>query len=529
MHRPRTHACLAVSLLFLLALPTRADSTLAGLLHELHSSGRLRIAGTTIVDTELLQRFYAARGQQIAWDDAGTRASLVEAVRAVEEEGLRADDYHPAALAAAVGLPREQADLLHTDALIRLASDHFHGRLDPVTYTPQTDLLAAEPGADPVLWLERSIAAGAIPTALAELVPRTPLYGRLKAALASYREIARHGGWGAVATGPTLHPGERSVRVPALRARLRASGDLDDSPADDENLYDAPLAGAVRAFQARHLLAVDGVTGIRTQAALNVPVSQRIDQIRVNLERARWLLHDLPPTYVLVDIAGFEVRYVRDGVELLRSRATVGRTYRKTPVFRSSISHLEFNPAWTVPPTILEHDVLPAIRRDPGYLARRDMRVLTMDGHEVDPGTIDWNHYRGRNFPWLIRQAPGPHNSLGQIKFTFPNAYMVYLHDTPERALFARPERTFSSGCIRVEQARQLARLLLEVEGHDAPHVEALFDDVRTRRVNLANPVPILLYYWTVTVAKDATVIFKRDIYDRDAALLAALDRLRSD
>ena len=319
------------------------------------------------------------------------------------------------------------------------------------------------------------------------------------------------------------------MRVPALRARLRASGDLDDSPADDENLYDAPLAGAVRAFQARHLLAVDGVTGIRTQAALNVPVSQRIDQIRVNLERARWLLHDLPPTYVLVDIAGFEVRYVRDGVELLRSRATVGRTYRKTPVFRSSISHLEFNPAWTVPPTILEHDVLPAIRRDPGYLARRDMRVLTMDGHEVDPGTIDWNHYRGRNFPWLIRQAPGPHNSLGQIKFTFPNAYMVYLHDTPERALFARPERTFSSGCIRVEQARQLARLLLEVEGHDAPHVEALFDDVRTRRVNLANPVPILLYYWTVTVAKDATVIFKRDIYDRDAALLAALDRLRSD
>ncbi len=232
---------------------------------------------------------------------------------------------------------------------------------------------------------------------------------------------------------------------------------------------------------------------------------------------------------MLVDIAGFEVRYVRDGVELLKSRAAVGRPYRKTPIFRAAIRYLEFNPTWTVPPTILTNDVLPEIRKNPGYLARRQMRVLTFDKREVDPATVDWRRYSGKNLPYLIRQDPGPQNALGQVKFMFPNVHSVYLHDTPERKLFLQPERAFSSGCIRVEEARRLALLLLAAEGRSETEVEALFADSATRRVPLAQPVPILLYYWTVAIEDDGDVLFKRDLYDRDAGLLAALDNTDGD
>ncbi|MBK6582585.1 MAG: L,D-transpeptidase family protein [Gammaproteobacteria bacterium] len=200
---------------------------------------------------------------------------------------------------------------------------------------------------------------------LDRLTPHAAIYVRLKAGLAQYRSIEQRGGWGPVDEGPTLHAGDRSSRVTALRWRLGASADLrNPGPVTDQELFDTALAQATRHFQTRHQLDADGVVGKKTLAALNVSVTQRIDQIRINLERARWLLHDLPASYVLVDIAGFAVRYVQDGKELLRSRAVVGKPYRKTPIFRASISYLEFNPTWTMPPTILRQDILPEIRKN---------------------------------------------------------------------------------------------------------------------------------------------------------------------
>jgi L,D-transpeptidase YcbB len=295
-------------------------------------------------------------------------------------------------------------------------------------------------------------------------------------------------------------------------------------PVDVEAL-DEPLTAALRHFQERHLLDADGVLGKRTLEALNVPTEARIDQIRVNLERARWLLHDLPARYVLVDVPGYELRLMEDGKEVLRSRTVVGKPYRKTPIFRSAISYLDFSPTWTVPPTILRNDVLPAIRKDRAYLQKRGMRVLKFDGTVVDPATVDWQRYTGKtSFPYLIRQDPGPENALGKVKFMFPNPHHVYLHDTPSRELFARAERAFSSGCIRVEQAAALATLLLGQEGWSAAEVEAALAAGKTRRVKLRTPVPVLLYYWTVRLEDDGDVAFKRDIYGRDAALLAALE-----
>ena len=257
---------------------------------------------------------------------------------------------------------------------------------------------------------------------------------------------------------------------------------------------------------------------------MNVPVAQRVGQIRVNLERNR-LLRDIADTAVVVDIAGFEVSLVRDGQTLFQGRAQVGRPYRSTPVFSDSIAYIEFNPTWTVPPTIFRNDVLPAIKRDPGYLQRKNMQVLTMSGAEVDPASVDWQLYPGRGFPYMIRQRPGPQNALGRLKIMFPNEHMVYLHDTPSRELFNRSERTFSSGCIRVEHVERLAELLLDDPGNwDLAAIDATIEGRQTRRASLRQPVPIYLAYWTVEVQDDGEVQFKRDPYDRDTRLLEVLD-----
>jgi len=267
------------------------------------------------------------------------------------------------------------------------------------------------------------------------------------------------------------------------------------------------------------------VVGKGTLAALNVPVEGRIDQIRVNLERARWVLHDLPEEFVLVDIAGFNVRYIRNGRIIWDARAVVGRPFRKTPVFKSRITYLEMNPTWTVPPTILRKDVLPAIKQDIGYLQEQNMRVIDYDRNVIDPATIDWQRYSGRDFPYLIRQDPGPRNALGRIKFMFPNEHLVYLHDTPSKSLFERTERAFSSGCIRIEHPFRFAELLLDDPAHwNRDAVIKAIESGETREVSLPRPVTVILLYWTVASEANGDVTFKQDIYERDAAVLAGLN-----
>jgi murein L,D-transpeptidase YcbB/YkuD len=251
--------------------------------------------------------------------------------------------------------------------------------------------------------------------------------------------------------GPALRPGTTDARVPALAARLAITRDLDldrDALAAASTRYEEPLVAAVRAFQARHGLAADGVVGAATRAALNVPAARRVEQLRANLERARWVFYDPESEFLVVNIASFQLYHVRRGEIVWRTRVQVGRPYRQTPVFRAELTYLVFNPTWTVPPTIFREDILPELRRDPGYLAARHIEVIDAAGKRVDPQTVDWS---GRSFPYRLVQTPGADNALGRLKFMFPNEYSVYLHDTPSRDLFERSSRAFSSGCIRVE------------------------------------------------------------------------------
>jgi len=358
-----------------------------------------------------------------------------------------------------------------------------------------------------------------------ELAPRHPLYLRMREALGRYRAIEAAGGWEPVPVGAPPEPGEPDPRVPALRTRLAATGDL---PADDDStgdsLFTPKLQEALQRFQRRAGLADDGVLGPRTRAALNAPVSDRIDLLRLNLERARWVLPGLGGTYVAVNIAGFESYFVRNDTLAWSAPSIVGQPFRQTPEFRAMMTYLVLNPTWTVPTLLLDEDVLPAVRRDTAYLGAHAMQVLDWQGAPIDPATIDWAWYRGRSFPYRIVQAPGDLNPLGRVKFMFPNPYAVYLHDTPARTLFRKPSRTFSSGCIRIEHPMTLAALLLE----GSPWTTAALDTAvalgTERTIPLPRAVPVVLVYWTAWVDRDGLSQFRPDIYGRDAAVLRALD-----
>ena len=535
-------ACLAGFLLVLgyplVAVAVADDSTVSDAIRArvetLQSGSDLIIRDATVASTTVLPTLYQQRDFAPAWTNTQAVKQLFDAVRNIDEDGLDPEDYHLTALekllaevgGGASANPAQTADfdLLLTDSLIRLGYHLLIGRVDPVELDGHWNVNRTINGRDAVVAVSSAIAEGTVDNLLAAVRPQHMYYRRLQNALARYRAIAAAGGWPAVPPGSTLKSGMSDPRVIALRARLAVTQSMPGADAQSP-LFDAQLDNAVKVFQRQHGLAADGAVGKATLAALNVPVEARIDQIRVNLERARWVLHDMPDEFVLVDIAGFNVRYIRDGQTLWQARAQVGKPYRRTPVFKSRITYLEMNPTWTVPPTILRNDVLPAIKRDMNYLEQKNMRVIDYNHNVIDPASIDWSRYSGPDFPYLIRQDPGPSNALGRIKFMFPNEHLVYLHDTPSKSLFERTERAFSSGCIRVENPYQFAELLLDDRNTwSRQAIMQAIDSEQTRKVTLPRPVTVLLLYWTVAPDDNGDVLFKQDIYDRDAAVLAGLN-----
>ena len=535
-------AATTVAMLLASAGPGVADAeseTLRAHIERLRAGVEVTVAGARIGSREVLPRIYERREYRPLWTNARSVAGLLAAIPAAYDEGLDPADYHLAALERVLGsapggplpvspIERADADLLLTDAFVRLELHLRFGKVDPVAVDATWDFLrdrAATAMADEVTRMTAAVDTGEVAEFLAAARPNHAAYTPMKAELARLRSIEAAGGWPVLPSGPTLHPGDFDPRVTILRERLAVSGDLASRPSGDSNLYDEAVAEGVRSFQRRHGLAPDGVTGPRTFEALAAPPRYWIDQLRVNLERARWMRSRFE-NGVIVDIAGFDARYVRDGETLWQARAMVGKPYRSTPVLSAKIRTLVLNPTWTVPPTILENDILPEVRRDPGYLARRQIRVFDRAGKELDPATIDWAAYSAGTLPYTLRQGPGPENPLGRIKFLFPNPHFVYLHDTPSRSMFQRADRAASSGCIRVDRPLELAALLIEgTPNWSLERIEATIASGKTQAISIARPVPIYLLYWTVGVSADGKIRFKKDVYDRDRAVLTTLDR----
>ncbi len=492
-----------------------------------------KVAGAPVAAMSLVSAIYERRAYEAAWNDPKMVEELLEQVEGSASHGLRPEDFHVRQIRERLDAGtrdrnadyRADSEILYTDALARLGVTLKFGKLDAKRLDPAWNFDREIEFEDPITVFNDVLSSKRIAAALEKVDPDTKFYDRLRRALVTYRDIEEKGGWPTIPAGSGLKLGAEEERVIMLRKRLRITGDLEGAEPVDPKVFDEGLETAVKHFQTRHGIDADGKVGPRTLEELNTPVDARIDQIRATLERFRWVFRDLPEDYIIVDIAGYSAQLVKRGRPIWRTRVQVGKPYHNTPVFRDTLQYIDFNPTWTIPPSILRNETLPRVRKDPEYLKRNNMSVVDHSGEIIDPSTIDWAETASKRFPYIIRQEPGPENALGRVKFIFPNPYMVYLHDTPNKGLFARTERAFSHGCIRTQNPFELATLLLEDQGWDRTRVDEVVDSLENTRVDLEKPVDVLLLYWTAEADADGTVHFRKDLYNRDAPIIDGLDQ----
>jgi L,D-transpeptidase YcbB len=474
--------------------------------------------------------FYRGREWQAAWIGAKRPlkqgSAVHEAVGRAWEDGLPPARYrHDAATEVLARLDatgeaklsdslaiRHLADfdVLLTEGFLRLARDLVAGMLDPAE--AGLDYRIAREAAPDGAVLDQVLAGVAPGRLVAELRPSIPQYERMRTALLHFHEAEARGGWPQIGMGTTLEEGVRSESVAQLRQRLVEGVDAEEaklagSGAADPSLFDADLKRAVQHFQERHAITPDGAAGAATLRELNHTVAEWIAEMRLNLDRWRWLPNDLGERYVLVNIAGFELEVVEQGRVIESMNVVVGKESTATPVFADSIRHVVVNPYWNVPDGIMARTIRPAMARDPNYLAKHDMELVN-----------------GR-----VRQRPGPQNSLGRYKFIFPNEHDVYLHDTPDGHLFARTERAFSSGCVRIERPRDFARLLLRLQSdRDPDSLDPIFAGGKEQWIKLDRPLPVFLLYFTAWVQEDGSVRFHHDVYGRSEAMDAQAEEMKT-
>jgi len=502
---------------------------------QIWTTGQLDIGSANIASKLILPKLYERNDFQLIWQNLQNVTDLLNELKHIEEDGLNPEDYHlPTLLIQKLHIEQSESpepslladyDILLTDSLIRLISHLYFGKVDPENLHPNWRMTRRINDTDTIEEIEKTLRSNQLANALKKIRPRLKSYNPMRAALKKYRDIQNAGGWAPIPEGPILKVGMRDERIPKLRNRLAATGHFQGTHTTSDH-FDKELEKALVQFQKTHRLVADGIVGKNTYTALNVPVSRKIDQLRVNLERCRWSCRKRPEEFMIVDIAGFRMYHYQNFEIKWTSKVQVGKSFRKTPVFNSQIKYIVFNPTWTLPPTILKEDMLPKIKKDPDFLKKMKFEVIDWNGRIVDPSSVNWSAISVDNVPYTFRQSPGPHNALGRIKFIFPNKHFIYLHDSPKRSFYALKDRAFSSGCIRVEKNMELAEILLnDSEKWNQQNIRTVIDTLKTEKVNLPKPMPISLFYWTVSYDEKGNIIFKKDIYDRDGEVLNGLNQ----
>ncbi|HTJ21667.1 MAG TPA: L,D-transpeptidase family protein [Gemmatimonadaceae bacterium] len=478
-----------------------------------------------------VKSLYTRFGDNLLWlDDKGAHhprvRALLTAVAGADSDALRLDALPLAdlyrSLATLDGAKRPtaeqlaEADVLLSSAYVTYGENMLTGQLDPRQFNQSWHISRQEEKIDSALTLtvrEDDFAAG-----LVRMRPQDPMYDSLRTEFVRYRDVVTRGGWQSIPAGPQLKPGKSAspARLAPLRARLAAEGYLADttartdtaaSPSTQRSVYDHELAGAVARFQADHSIAIDSMLGGETLESLNLPAQYRLGQIAANLERYRWMPRSLGARYIIVNVPQFYLHAVDNGQEALDMKVIVGQEYedKATPVFSDSMEYVVFRPYWNVTPDIAAKEIFPKEEAQPGYLAANNMEVYNDHGRRA------------------VRQLPGPKNSLGLVKFMFPNDFNIYLHDTPNGELFTKDVRAFSHGCIRVEKPSELAEWAL---GWPADKVQdAMHDGPNNRQVKLPAKIPVYIVYFT-TFVEGGELHFGNDLYDRDSPLVNALQSI---
>ena len=490
-----------------------------------------------------LSRYYEGRSWNPYWVDGNGLSALandwIQTIRTAWLHGLRPNDYHLELLnqyADQLQKMRVRAgnadprigimDVLLTDAFFRFSTHLLEGKVSPQHFDPHW--ISPDHKSDIMEMMNRLSVRRNIQETIHELAPPHADYWRLAHASVQLKSVADAGGWPVVEAESTMRPGDRSPRVDRLRTRLALSGDL-ETATEGGDLFDPMLEAAVRRFQFRHGLTIDGIVGKDTFAALNVAADQRWRQLMLNMERWRWLPRQWQDCRIIVNIAGFMLQGYRGDRKQIEMPVIVGKAYHKTPVFSEKMGYMVINPYWNVPSSIAVNELLPRLRKDPGYLVRNHYEVVA--GWEspvrvINPAQIDWKTVRAGSFPGRIRQKPGPWNALGRIKFMFPNRFHVYLHDTPDRRLFSNPRRAYSHGCIRVGSPTDLAMFLLQDDpSWTRERLEQLIATGERRTVRISQACAVHLLYWTAWIDENGELNFRDDIYERDKPLWNALNQ----
>jgi murein L,D-transpeptidase YcbB/YkuD len=462
---------------------------------------------------DLTRQFYQKRGNAPVWFDEGTPRpqvdELIQAVRRADREGLDPDLYNVSSIDVQRAEP-PTLDVRLTYLYLHYASDLagiIWGGAHRGTQTGDTH-------SDPVSWLEQALDQKRVGQSLDDLIPRHRQYTALRDALAKYKGIAQQGGWPSVPTDIKLKPAQQSPAVPIIAKRLAITGDYAGPVNDQDTTYGFELQEAVKRFQRRHRLEPDAVVGASAIAQMNVPVEERIRQLALNLQRWRSLPRDLGERHLLVNIPEYRLEVWDHDQVPLTMRVIVGKKDTPTPIFSDEMTHIVFAPYWNVPTEIVRKETLPSVMRDPAFLERTNMEVLDRHGNTVDPSSVDLSDGAGYRF----RQRPGASNSLGLVKFVFPNQFNVYLHDTPADGLFGRARRSFSHGCVRLSEPEKLAQYVLGDQPEWTPErIDEAMRSGQERTVKLARPIPVYLGYWTARVSADGLLQFSDDVYGIDA------------
>ncbi|AZQ10071.1 L,D-transpeptidase family protein [Shewanella khirikhana] len=522
------------------AMPLSGSALKLSQLLEPISLGESDTLGAAVLGSpELLVRFYQNRQFAPLWTDPDYSREAIGILDGAADDGLLPADYHAELLKTLQNDDSKalEYELLLTDGIITLGTHLMNGKVNPQTLgrtwnyeevTVNFGYLAKE--------LDRHVREKSLAQALDTLRPQYQPYRDMKAHLKRMQTLAANQPFAVIPLDATIRPGKPSPSLAAIAERLTLLGYLTkDADAQTNTAANSTTAStssaltlssellqAVKEFQASHSLKPDGVIGKGTMAALNVPFAERAKQIQVNLERARWLSADLSSDFLIVNLAGYQLKLFRENRLDWETDIIIGKVSSKTPLFKSRLKYMVVNPTWTVPRSI-SREIIWHLKKDPEYLQKKNFVLRTASGAPADSSGIDWQTVNPRSFPYWFVQQPSENNALGQIKFIFPNAHSIYLHDTPAKSLFSQEDRAFSHGCIRVKDPLVLAERLMSPAPNWSPDsLNQSLASGQTKQIFLAEPLDILIMYWTAET-RDGKLQFYKDIYKRDQAVADAL------